>query len=154
VILVIGAALALLFAAVLLMPTRARGWIWIAVIIVAVVPWYDFQSHSHWRRVGWVPFLSPPVRLRDILINTAMYVPFGLFFFTHDRANRLRTFLIVVAALTLSMTTEASQSYSHSRFPSATDVVANTSGAALGCAIAAGRRRRGQLSADNTVREV
>jgi hypothetical protein len=154
VILVVGAVLALLFAAVSLMPVRARGWIWIAVVVVAVVPWYDFQSHSHWRRVGWLPFLSPPVRLRDIVINTAMYVPFGLFFCGRDRATRLRQVLIVVAAFALSMTTEASQSYSHSRFPSATDVAANTGGAALGCAIAAVRRRRGELSSDSTVGEV
>jgi hypothetical protein len=142
VIFVVGSVLALLFAAVSLTPARARGWIWVAVIIVAVVPWHDFQSHSHWRRVGWLPFLSPPVRMRDIVINTAMYVPFGLFFYSGPGGSRVRLALIVVAACVLSVATETSQSYSHSRFPSATDVAANTGGAALGCAIAAARRRR------------
>lgn len=99
----------------------------------AVVPWTTWQDHSHWPRVGWIPFASPPVRARDILINTLLYVPFGMF--CRRASGRPLTMSwgwIAGLALALSIATEATQIYSHGRFPSATDVATNVVGALIG----------------------
>jgi hypothetical protein len=44
--------------------------IWTVVVLAVVVPWSSFQMHSHWQDVGWVPFVSPPIRLRDVVNRT------------------------------------------------------------------------------------
>jgi hypothetical protein len=49
----------------------------IGVIALVVVPWGDFQGHTHWAKVGWIPFVSPPVRLRDMVANLLLFAPFG-----------------------------------------------------------------------------
>jgi len=41
-----------------------------ALIALALPPWGDFQSHSHWDRIGWVPFASPPVKVSDIEVRS------------------------------------------------------------------------------------
>ena len=51
--------------------------VWILVILLAVVPWIQCQNHAHWARVGWIPSVSGPVLLGDILQNTLLYLPFG-----------------------------------------------------------------------------
>ncbi len=115
--------------------SRAHVWLglWIAAIVACVVPWIGWQDHSHWQRVGWVPFASPPVRLRDIAINIALYVPFGLFCHRALQSHWSgRVGFVLVWALALSLFTEASQIYSHGRFPSATDVLTKIIGARLG----------------------
>jgi len=121
---------------------RARVWLglWIAVIVACVVPWIGWQDHSHWTRIGWVPFSSPPVRLRDIVINTVLYVPFGLFCHRALRPHWSgRAGFAMLWAIVLSVSTEASQIYSHGRFPSATDVMTNVIGAGLGVMLAKAR---------------
>lgn len=123
--------LLLAFIAVHAVPSRYRLALWILVIIGGVVPWVGFVGHSHWSRVGWLPFISGPVRLRDIVINVALYVPFGWFF--PARSSRLGSILRAgAAAVLLSVATEATQVYSHGRFPSMTDVVTNVAGAVIG----------------------
>jgi glycopeptide antibiotics resistance protein len=107
--------------------------LWVCVIVAAVVPWANWQDHAHWPRVGWMPFLSPPLRLRDVVVNTALYVPFGwLYGRVRGRQPGGRIIEVAVWALVLSVATEASQVWSHGRFPSATDVTMNVFGAALG----------------------
>ena len=58
-----------------------RPWIWLglatALIVLGVVPWGDFQGHTNWAKVGWIPFVSPPIRLRDIVINVVLFAPLG-----------------------------------------------------------------------------
>lgn len=118
--------------------SRAQVWlgVWLAVIVACVAPWIGWQDHSHWQRIGWVPFASPPVRVRDIVINTALYVPFGLFCHRALQPHwSSRTGFVMVWAFALSVVTEASQIYSHGRFPSATDVLMNVVGAGLGVAL-------------------
>jgi glycopeptide antibiotics resistance protein len=130
---IIATALAVLFACVCFAPPTLRRLVWIAIIVLGVVPWLDLQDHPHWWRVGWLPFWSPPVRWRDILINTALYAPLGLFSHRSADARRSRQpWGMLAIAFALSIATETSQSYSHSRFPSATDVTTNVLGAALG----------------------
>ena len=117
------------FAAVWRVPSRHRFAVWLLVVLAIVTPWRSFQNHTHWDSVQWIPFVSPPIRARDIVGNVALYVPFGLFYIQRFGGS---AFVCVGLAFLLSLTTEASQLYSHSRFPSVQDVLTNTIGAALG----------------------
>jgi len=115
----------------------ARIWlsIWIGVIILAVVPWTDLQNHSHWARVQWIPFVTPPVKIQDILVNLALYWPFG-FFFRAQAADRSAWRRAAIYAVVLSLVTEWTQLYSHSRFPSLTDTTCNILGTIWGARFA------------------
>ena len=113
--------------------------LWIGVILFVVTPWYDIKDHSHWANVQWIPFVSPPVRLRDIVANTLFYVPFGYFYVRATRRGEV--WHAVAAALLLSAMTELTQVYSHGRFPSATALLCNSTGAYLGARWAARRGR-------------
>ena len=106
--------------------------LWTGVIGLAVVPWLNFQNHSHWQRVGWIPFVSPPVKLMDIIVNVLLYAPWGYFWARQRRDPSRGVWTVIVFAAMLSIVTEASQSYSHGRFPSATDVTCNLLGAFAG----------------------
>lgn len=110
---------------------RARLAIWAVFICACVVPWTDPQNHSHWSRVQWIPFVTPPVKPADAIVNVLLYVPFGywIVILSPDRATWRRA---VACAFVLSIATEWTQLYSHSRFPSMTDVTCNIIGAALG----------------------
>ena len=92
------------------------------------------QNHSHWSRVQWIPFVTPPIKLIDIVVNILLYMPFGYWFVR--AGGRQRTGLAAVCAAALSLVTEWTQLYSHSRFPSLTDVTNNIIGSALGAWIA------------------
>ena len=109
-----------------------RSWILFAVALIALatVP-RDFQGHTHWEKVGWLPFLSPPVKLRDIVVNTLLYVPLGVGMALNSRSPRAWT-IAAAAGAVLSLSAEFAQLYSHVRFPSATDVVCNVVGAVVG----------------------
>jgi VanZ like family len=96
---------------------RTRLIVWTIFIGVCVVPWMDLQNHTHWSKVQWIPFVTPPVKLIRW-------------------AGRKRSLLAVVAAAALSLATEWTQLYSHSRFPSLTDVTCNVIGAIVGVWIA------------------
>jgi glycopeptide antibiotics resistance protein len=110
---------------------KARLFLLLATagIVLAVFPWGDFQGHTHWAKVGWIPFVSQPVRVRDIIANVLLFVPFGAAVAVNTR--RAPVLSATLAGATLSFVGEATQLYSHARFPSATDVVTNTAGAAL-----------------------
>jgi glycopeptide antibiotics resistance protein len=113
---------------------RFRFFLWIFIICAGVVPWTDLQNHSHWARVQWIPFVTPPIKLVDIVVNVALYVPFG--YWLTRWVGRRRTALAVASAGALSLVTEWTQLYSHSRFPSLTDVTCNVIGALVGVWIA------------------
>ena len=108
----------------------------IGAVLAADLPWGDFHAHTHWRTVGWIPFVTPPVRAADILENIVLFLPLG--FFAGLRARSLPRALQkgVLLAFPASLLGEWSQLYSHSRFPSATDVSSNLIGAILGAALA------------------
>ncbi len=82
----------------------------------------------------WIPFVTPPIKLVDIVVNVLLYMPFGYWFLRS--AGRRRAGLAVACAGILSLVTEWTQLYSHSRFPSLTDVTCNVIGAAVGVWIA------------------
>jgi glycopeptide antibiotics resistance protein len=105
----------------------------IALIVLVVCPWGDFQGHTHWAKVGWIPFVSPPVRLRDIVANLLLFMPFGAAVALNVPRSRAVAIALLSGA-TISFIGEATQLYSHARFPSATDVVTNTVGSAIAAA--------------------
>jgi len=109
---------------------RFRLLLWTLLICACVIPWADLQNHSHWSRVQWIPFVTPPVKLIDIVINVLLYVPFGYLFVRWT--GRRGTALAVMCGGTLSLITEWTQLYSHSRFPSLTDVTCNVCGTLIG----------------------
>ena len=119
-------------------PRRAAIGVWlsIAAVLAADLPWGDFHAHTHWQAVGWIPFVSPPVRLGDILQNVVLFVPLG--FFAGIRWQSLRAALLkgLALAFAASFIGEWSQLYSHSRFASATDMASNLIGAGLGAGFA------------------
>ena len=118
--------------------------LWAAFIVLIVVPWGRFEDHPHWENVAWIPFVSPPVRVRDILLNALLYVPLGGALAAGLRARRVAwTFAL---ALALTTGTEYTQLYSHRRWPSMTDVAANAVGALLGAGIVRALRRPGQVA--------
>lgn len=121
-----------------LMARRAALACWVVLILTIVVPWRDLQNHTHWAKVQWIPFVTPPIKTLDVVGNVLLYVPFG-FLFPRGR------WVPIAAALVLSVATEWTQLYSHSRFPSLTDVTCNVMGAAIGALLS---RRRDERSAD------
>lgn len=110
---------------------RARLALWTLLIVLAVVPWTDIQTHSHWPRVQWIPFVTPPIRLIDIVINVLLYFPFG-YWFVRQAPGDQSWLRACFYALTLSLLTEWTQLYSHSRFPSLTDTTCNLIGTVIG----------------------
>ena len=117
-----------------------RLFVWTGVIVLAVVPWMTYQPHSHWAKVVWIPFSTPPeITARDVLGNLLLYVPFG---YLLSRAGSWRPALgtVCLVAAVLSIATELTQVYSHSRFPSATDVLLNVVGAVSGCLLSRNRQ--------------
>jgi glycopeptide antibiotics resistance protein len=117
---------------------RARTLAWAGLVVastlvlVAAFPWGDLQDHSHWSRIGWVPFVSRPVRLGDMALNTLLCAPMGGL---SGRLFRRPLLMAFGLSLALSITAEWSQVYSHTRFPSATDVTCNVAGAVLAAAL-------------------
>jgi VanZ family protein len=104
----------------------------VALVLLAVVPWTDIVTHSHWGKVQWFPFMSPPVKIRDILVNVALYLPFGYSCAAALRVRRPAVVRVALLAAALSVITEVTQVYSHSRFPSVQDVTCNVFGAVCG----------------------
>jgi glycopeptide antibiotics resistance protein len=102
---------------------------WIGVILLLVMPWRNPQDLPQWQRVGWIPFLSSPIKVVDIVANVLLYVPFGYLCARHEEQ---RVWWILLYALALSLACEGAQLFSLSRFPSATDVACNVTGAWLG----------------------
>jgi glycopeptide antibiotics resistance protein len=107
----------------------------VLAIVAATAAW-DFLDHPHWYKVSWVPFATGLVRPLDMLANIALYVPLG-FLLSFKRRRLLATLAIACA---LSMAMEFTQVWSHSRFPSATDVLLNLVGSYLGVRLAERRR--------------
>ena len=117
-------------------------WLWTGLILLLVLPWTTFQSHTHWQRVEWIPFISPPLKLRDVVANVALYVPWGYLLVRQMPYASRRLWLVGILAAVLSFSTEASQLYSHGRYPSATDLICNIVGALAGATYA---RRRSSI---------
>jgi glycopeptide antibiotics resistance protein len=121
---------------------RAALALSVALIFAIVLPWQRFQDHTHWQRVQWIPFRSPPITLRDLAGNVALYVPVG-YLIVRLTGPPVGIPRAVACAALLSIGTETTQLFSHGRFPSMTDVTCNLAGACLGAAIAWWQRSGG-----------
>lgn len=116
----------------------------LAVIAVADFPFNDAQSHPHWERVRWLPaYVSPAIHLRDVVGNLGLGVPAGLSFAALYAASPAAAGLAVAPVALLA---EWSQVYSHSRYPTASDVALNVAGAAIAAAMLAARLRQRAVS--------
>jgi glycopeptide antibiotics resistance protein len=115
-----------------------RRWLgWLAVIALVDGPWWGYVGHPHWTRIQWIPYVSPPVRILDSLVNVALFVPFGYLAcrgFEKLAAQSLRVRLAAVAlgVFAVAAACEVSQTWAHGRFSSATDVANNVIGGMLG----------------------
>ncbi len=116
-------------------------WIfWILVIVLATTtPWHNFQGHSHWNMVHWIPFQDSSFSLRffiDLIGNVMLYVPFG---YLYVRSRPILSIEIILWAILLasllSVSTEIFQVFIHSRTPTMTDVCSNILGASFGVAL-------------------
>lgn len=121
-----------------------------APIVVALFPWGDFQGHTHWAKVGWVPFVSPPIRIRDIVANLLLFAPLGGVIGWRNR-RRTALWLAALTCTGVSLAGEWTQLYSHSRFPSATDLVCNVAGGLLAAWWISSRRRRAAARTPGTI---
>ena len=74
-----------------------RHWHWYftaivcsaAFILLAIVPWRGFDPTGHWHRVGWIPFVSRPVKVIDFVGNFALFVPLGVSIALHAQRPAL-----------------------------------------------------------------
>jgi len=99
------------------------------------------------RRAEWVPFTRPsPVRARDTALNLVMFIPFGVLLTLALNAGRGRVLASVARSgllgFLLSLVIEATQYFIPARFPSSSDLVLNTLGAALGALVTAAWLKR------------
>ena len=113
--------------------------VWLCCVLVIVVattyPWTHFGSHAQWDRVVWIPFQM--WHSLDVLANIALYVPFGFLYFQPRLCVRTDGVVkVAVLALLLSISCEFYQVFNNSRWPSMTDVTANTVGGVIGALIA------------------
>lgn len=108
------------------------AWMWwIPVVVGLSLPVIGFTRHPQWQRVHIVPFSDPEDKLRDQVVNIAMFVPFG---YLYARPRRLPRALIgaLAWAVVVSAGAEATQVFSTARDPSGTDVSMALVGTAIG----------------------
>jgi len=117
---------------------RLAAWsVWAVALVAVTAPWADFQARCNWAHVGWIPFLSPPQKRADILANVVLYIPFGYVAWVSQPRLSRRLIVSMSTAAVLAFVLEASQLFSVSRYPSATDVACDIAGAAAGALLAA-----------------
>ena len=108
---------------------------WIAVVWALSLPWFGFTPHPQWWRVHWVPFGDPADKLRDLIPNIVLFVPFGYSYAGRGRGGIGRRMLgAALAAIAVSLIAETTQLFSTRRYPSATDVWAAWTGTLIGAA--------------------
>jgi VanZ family protein len=117
----------------------------VVLIVIALIvygslyPW-DFHSTQLAASPLWVLIHSWPTRIdrflvRDVAVNVLIYMPVGVFGFLALRQNFRSAFAVTVTvliALALSSGIEMTQLFDDARECSASDVVCNVSGTALG----------------------
>ena len=134
-----------------------RHWYFVAIvcsiafILLAIFPWRGFDPTGHWHRVGWIPFVSRPVRVIDVVGNLALFVPLGVSIALY--AQRPALAWTAVTAFACSGFGEWAQVYSRYRYPSTGDLVLNVLGAVMG-AYGLDYLRRRRLGSEATTRSL
>lgn len=114
----------------------------VVLIFVSIFPWRGFDLSGHWHRVGWIPFVSRPVRFIDVVANLALFAPLGASIALYTQRAALVPTL--AAAFVCSFAGEWAQVYSRYRYPSGGDLVCNVLGAVV-AAYGVDRFRRGGM---------
>lgn len=128
------------------------AWVVSALLVLRIVlPWHDLQDHAHWGKVQWIPFVSPPIKMIDIVGNVLLYMPFGYFGGT-TAGRRWSPWMVLACAAALSLSTESVQLFSHRRYPSTTDVLCNVTGCLAGLCVALPAARRSSLILSEEIR--
>jgi glycopeptide antibiotics resistance protein len=99
------------------------------IVLATTWPWTDFRTHTHWAKVEWIPFTHRLV-VRDLLLNLLLFIPLG--FSARKAWPDVSPWWIVAAAAALSLTVETYQLFTHRRFPTTVDLMANSAGAWIG----------------------
>lgn len=111
-----------------------RFWqFWILVIVVGSGPWFGLTSTPQWDRVTWVPFTGHEDKPSDVVVNLALFIPLGWTLMSMRPGARRMAFA-VGASCAVSVAVESGQLFCILRDPSASDVLMNTMGAAIGAA--------------------
>lgn len=108
----------------------------LVVLAVTLLPLSGYRGHAHWERVGWVPFADDRSKPWEMAANVLLFLPMGWLTVRAVGATRAGAVAAVLGAGALSVGVELAQVFAHGRIASATDVVLNLAGAALGAAIA------------------
>lgn len=117
------------------------------ILLATTWPISDYQDHSHWAAVEWIPF-SHYQRAFDVVANIVLFVPFGLALAWRGARHDVRR--ATLAGLALSLAVEFSQVYTHNRIATVTDLMTNTTGAWLGAWLATrGAGRESALAAQD-----
>src|SRR5687767_1489999 len=115
---------------------RKVAFLWLMGWAFFSLPLTGFRVGPRFRHVNLIPFHR--VRPLDAARNFAYYVPAGII----GIELGLPLGPTVAIAAGLSAAAETAQIFSRNRFPSATDLVLNTAGAAVGALYWRRRRRR------------
>jgi len=118
----------------------------IAFILFAILPWRGFDPEGHWHRIGWIPFVSSPIGIFEVVGNLLLFVPLGASIALHAQRSALRRTAAV--ALACSLFGEWSQIYSRYRYPSTQDIFINVVGAVVAAYGVEYLRRRRQERAE------
>ena len=118
--------------------TRKLATLWLVGWVIFSLPLADLRMRPRFRHVNLAPFQG--LRRLDAVRNLTYYVPAGVI----GLELGLMVGPTVAIAATLSAVAEVSQTFSSNRVPSTTDIIMNTTGAAIGALYWHARRRRRQ----------
>jgi glycopeptide antibiotics resistance protein len=121
-----------------------------AVILFVLLPLRGFDPGGHWDRVAWIPFVSRPIGVFDVIGNLLLFMPLGASIAWHARRSALLR--VATVAFVCSLFGEWSQIYSRYRFPATQDILLNVTGTVIAAyAVDCLRRRRsGKVEAGQT----
>ena len=112
----------------------------LAIVLLATFPFGDLQNHSHWERVRFMPPAFHPLNhVIDVVGNLVLGAPVGVVVALTYGASPIAA---AVAVAPVSLLGEWMQVYSHSRYPTGSDVALNVIGAMLAARFATSPRRR------------
>jgi glycopeptide antibiotics resistance protein len=119
--------------------------LWLAGWAFVALPWRSFSPVPSTRNVQLVPFEDG--RVMAHALNVAAFVPWGVI----AGAGRWSATSAILSGAGISAATEVLQLFSRRRYPTTTDLVLNTAGAALGVGLSRLVRRSMRRSggADN-----
>jgi len=132
-------------------PKSTARLLW-ALFSLFVVYGTTFPFRFHWdsflsgvARINWRPLggVAGNISLSDILQNILLFIPFGFlgYFSLIHKRSRLKKIIVVGLGTLLSVSVEFLQIFSLTRWPSMSDIVFNTLGAALGLALGIALKR-------------